>query len=669
MTKIITENFKTETTHSLYDSLALHNYYVMASASLTDPEFEVKPTITNTEKAKRDFQRKVVFANRVTQDSARYMFFENPWLRGTVYDQYDDTRDIEELNMYVTLQEDGDTSPYIVLKCLDNNNGATSEEIPGAVDAKNYRVVQTQDGYVWQYMFSIPKSQVEQYRTPTSLPLPLYPDDGGGYGDPDVVRNARENISRIDIESTPIGQFNQYLFGLATTEGNASDVQSIDSRETATTGVRQVTLTTTSVTGRSLYTETNAYKNMYLRHPSGKLYDVLGSETEQNNLQLTVRTGDTNDSFTPSAESGPVQCQLVIKILVSNSERGKAVPNDQQTVPEEFDCKAYGVLNTEGTLTKIGFERRGQRYKFATARVVYPPFLKTSVKASGQETILRAVVSPKGGHGSDPISELAMSRLSVVTNFSGQFLETPDANTYSIVGLVKDPVLLDEDGASTTPADGTASHRVDNRLKITIRGDTSGAIVANNYIEQYIKIIDIRLAQALVSYTITDSGNMTSSDFIALGASDNEVGTVFTPTQAQLDLIDASKYAKVSHVTDKVDTEAPEYSYDLEIITARVHQVHNYLQNVDVPGDTDGLGSTEISFVDYYGDFASKFQKGIFYIKEKESDLLSINNKIAEIISYGEYQPYTGDLLHFIDFSPITREAEKTEKIKFTFDF
>ena len=199
------------------------------------------------------------------------MFFENPWLRGTVYDQYDDTKDIEELNMYVTLQEDGETSPYIVLKCLDNNNGATSEEIPGAVDAKNYRVVQTQDGYVWQYMFSIPKGQVEQYRTPTSLPLPLYPDDGGGYGDPDVVRNARENISRIDIESTPIGQFNQYLFGLATTEGNASDVQSIDSRETATSGVRQVTLTTTSVTGRSLYTETNAYKNMYLRHPSGKL--------------------------------------------------------------------------------------------------------------------------------------------------------------------------------------------------------------------------------------------------------------------------------------------------------------------------------------------------------------------------------------------------------------
>ena len=88
-----------------------------------------------------------------------------------------------------------------------------------------------------------------------------------------------------------------------------------------------------------------------------------------------------------------------------------------------------------------------------------------------------------------------------------------------------------------------------------------------------------------------------------------------------------------------------------------------------MPGDSEGLGSTEISFVDYYGDFASKFQKGIFYIKEKESDLLSINNKIAEIISYGEYQPYTGDLLHFIDFSPITRETEKTEKIKFTFDF
>ena len=106
MTKIITENFKTETTHSLFDSLASDNYYVMASTSLNATEFDQESTITNTQFDKRDFQKKVIFANRVTQDNARYMFFEKPWLRGTVYDEFDDTKDIEQLNMYVTVQED-----------------------------------------------------------------------------------------------------------------------------------------------------------------------------------------------------------------------------------------------------------------------------------------------------------------------------------------------------------------------------------------------------------------------------------------------------------------------------------------------------------------------------------------------------------------------------------
>ena len=75
MTKIITENFKTETTHSLFDSLASDNYYVMASTSLNSTEFAKESTITNTQFDKRDFQKKVIFANRVTQENARYMFY------------------------------------------------------------------------------------------------------------------------------------------------------------------------------------------------------------------------------------------------------------------------------------------------------------------------------------------------------------------------------------------------------------------------------------------------------------------------------------------------------------------------------------------------------------------------------------------------------------------
>ena len=653
MPKIITENFKVENTHALFDTLSSDNYYIMASTSVTPTEFEQAPGITNSQVDKRDFQRKVIFANKLGPKSARYMFLENSWQRGTVYDQYDDTKDIETLNMIVTIQIDSD---FMVLKCLDNNNGAPSQEIPGTVDETNYSKVSTEDGYVWQYMFTVTSSEAEMYRTPTSLPLPTYPEDGGGYGDFKVAQRTQEDISRIDVVSTPIGQFNQYLFGRATDISNASDVQTITSKETVIKGVREITVSTTAITGRTLYTERNSYKNMYLRHnESGKLYDVLGSETIENTIKLTVRTGDTNDSFTPSAVSGAVQCQLVIKVLVSNS-----------TIEGET-CKAYGVLDENGTLKRVSFElteqynSRGTGYKFATAQVVYPPFLKTSVQASGQETTLRAVVSPRGGHGSDPISELAMSRLAFVANFSGSNINTPNSNFYSMAGLIKNPIMLDANGDNTIPTNPETGHVIDNRLKIVCDGNIVAKVSANNYIEQYIEHISIQQAENGVSYTIIDVGNLGDSDqFITFGVptvADIKPGTTFVARD--LEQLQVGSEATLARVTTKVDREDAEYDYSIEVIKARVHQV----------SFSSATQKTTIALVDHYGNFESEFQKGVFYINEEESSAVSINNAIAEEITYGEYQVYSGDLLHFIDFSPIERTASTIEKVKFTFDF
>ena len=653
MPKIITENFKVENTHALFDTLSSDNYYIMASTSITPSEFELGDSITNSQVDKRDFQRKVIFANKIGPKSARYMFLENSWQRGTVYDQYDDTKDIETLNMVVTIQIDSD---FMVLKCLDNNNGAPSQEIPGTVDETNYTKVSTEDGYVWQYMFTVKGSDAELYRTPTSLPLPTYPENGGGYGDFNVAQRTQEDISRVDIVSTPLGQFNQYLFGRATDISNGSDVQTITSKETVVKGVREVTVSTTAITGRTLYTERNSYRNMYLRHnESGKLYDVLASETVENTIKLTVRTGDTNDSFTPSAVSGAVNCQLVIKVLVTNS-----------TIEGET-CKAYGVLDENGTLKRVSFEltdqfnSRGTNYKFATAQLVYPPFLKASVRASGQETVLRAIVSPKGGHGSDPISELAMSRLAFVANFSGSNLNTPNSNTYSMAGLIKNPTLLDANGNSTIPENPETSHIVDNRLKIICDGNVLSKVSDNNYVEQYIEHISIQRAENGVSYTIIDVGNLGDSDqFITFGVSDPvdiKPGTTFVAQN--IEQLQIGSEATLAKVTTKVDREDVEYDYSVEVLRARVH-ASSY---------SAATQKTTISLVDYYGDFESDFQPGVIYINEKESSTVSINNVIAENIIYGEYQVYSGDLLHFIDFSPIERTASTIEKVKFTFDF
>ena len=130
MAKVITENFKVETTNELFNSFKNQNstlsanfltqlqaydtnessfalstqqenaiksmvddqltslrpesnYYIVASTSLESTTGV--PSISNTQKSKRDFQRKVIFGNKISESSARYMFYENSWSSGTIY--------------------------------------------------------------------------------------------------------------------------------------------------------------------------------------------------------------------------------------------------------------------------------------------------------------------------------------------------------------------------------------------------------------------------------------------------------------------------------------------------------------------------------------------------------------------------------------------------------
>jgi hypothetical protein len=190
------------------------------------------------------------------------------------------------------------------------------------------------------------------------------------------------------------------------------------------------------------------------------------------------------------------------------------------------------------------------------------------------------VVSPTGGHGSDMISELGMSRLSVITNFSGEDVAIPDANTYTKVGLIKNPFFTD----STFPT------QFDNRTSIVISGDHTATATAGHYVQQTIALDDI----------------------------------------------------------------------NSETITTRIHE------------SVYSGGNTTIYLVDYYGDFKNTFQTGNILVKANlattTASTLAINNASNDV-TYGKYSPYSGQVLHFVDFDPIQRQATRKEKIKFIFDF
>ena len=617
MAKITTENFRIETSNELFNSFkdeSDSNYYIMASSI-----DKVNP-ISNTQKEKRDFQRRVIFGNKVTDANTRYMFYKNNWVSGTIYDDFDDEEDITLKNTVVTVPDGADN--FGVFKCIENNNGGVSTVTPSFIniDPATYLFIATDDNYVWKYMFTVSASDAAVYQTTDSLPLP-YP----AYGDAQVIAAASESISQIIIEEPEPNQFSNYLFGAATDSSNSSNVivlSAVSAVQNA--NIKNLVVSITSKDGFLLYDSPNAYVNMYLKTPSGGLYDILASSSAASDkINITIATADT---IALTADY-----QVVPKINVS------------QSTLTGTRCKAYGIIDQYGTLVRVGFETKGTEYKFATAEVAYPE----SLKEAGTTT-LRCVVSPRGGHGSNPIAELAMSRLAVITNFLGDSLTIPDSNTYTKVGLVKNPTF----------SDGVYLDSFDNRASITLTGNQTAVALPGYYIQQYIKTVAVSELEAGTTYVITSLGNTTPANWnTAAGTLDIEyaVGATFTAADVEIIGTGTVSTSRLAPGSDNI------LNLGDEIVSARIHEsIYN-----------SSADTTVVYLVDYYGNFENAFHKGTIYVKESLSgttaDSLSINTSTD--IVYGKYTPYTGEVLHYVDFSPITRQIERKEKIKFIFDF
>ena len=606
MAKIITENFKVETTKELFGSFVSNNATVssnfatslgvydtsnslsLSSSNVSDitgivntqlanlnPESDYyimgssidKPnSIANTQFEKREFERRVIFGNKVGVDEIRYMFNINNWAADTVYDDFDDTQDASLLNMIVTVVND--EGNYYVFKCLDNNNGGPSTSAPSLneIDTSTYELIISSDGYVWKYMFSVTSAEAQVFATTDSLPLP-YP----ALGDTLVQSGAKEGLSQIVITNTPSGLFSKCVFGPGTTTADASTVAcETVTQDSALTTKKSIVVKISPKSGSFLDTSDNSYANLYLWRSDGKVFDVITSAQPSGTgqyINIVISTSETVTSFTQGGKT----YKLLPKIRVSRST-SSGTP-----------CVAYGIIDQFGTLTKVAFTTKGSEYKYATAKLILP----AGVAASANEqnltaTSLRPIISPTGGHGSNAIAEMSMSRLGVVTNFSGEDVLTPNANFYTKVALVKNPIFND----ATKPA------QLDNRTVVTLTGDVTSVASVGRYIAQTISLGD-------------------------------SLGT--------------------------------------EQVVGKIHQ-----------SVYDGTTNTKVYLVDYTGDFQNSFQTGKIFIKTDPALAnavtagIDINNSN---VVYGNYKAYSGDILHFVDFDPIQRQADRKEKIKFIFDF
>lgn len=367
----------------------------------------------------------MLFGKKVNEDDVSLMIDRNEWTINTVYDMYDD-KDVllSQKKFFVSVKEGGQ---WHVFKCIDNNNSAPSLYSPspsGLVDSTSLPTIlattssisadhfyQTNDGYVWMYMYSIPNVVYDKFATSGFIPL-----TSSYTATPPYVGS----IETIVVKTK--GANYLYTTGIInTTNLNPTNTKFY------------VTPTTTSV-----FEVTNAYKDygMYCEK-TGEVKKIVSSGTEK----IVVNGSDTYVSYieieSPFARqiATGITCEISPYVQITDMSGGtQAAARSQMSAVDAGAIDRIVMINT------------GKDYTNPTVTITGNPgyyqlgaWITTNTIATAT-----AIVSPPRGHGRDLVNELFADKVCVSVDFIGN--THPSSNTtftssYKEYGLMSNPVF------------------------------------------------------------------------------------------------------------------------------------------------------------------------------------------------------------------------------------
>jgi hypothetical protein len=160
--------------------------------------------------------------------------------------------------------------------------------------------------------------------------------------------------------------------------------------------------------------------------------------------QLRFTTSDYIPVRTISADDGSTQWQTqntAIDGAINNIlliTRGNSYSNTNNVVVtitgDGSEANASAVINvTSGNVTSINISSYGSLYTYATVNIS---------GGGGTGATARAIISPPGGHGYNPLYELGGSNLVLNPSLSGvEDTNLPPTNDFRQIAILKDPIV------------------------------------------------------------------------------------------------------------------------------------------------------------------------------------------------------------------------------------
>jgi hypothetical protein len=423
--KLVTTNFNVESAASFVGSFVNNDYFVFAGkhtpypgsdSNLTTPNNSVKST-------NHDVYDNMIFAKRITSSDLSHVIPKYLWTANTFYHKYDHTDGSLYDKRFYTVVDDG--TEFNVYKCLFNaSNSSITVNSTTAPSIKSTDPFPTGDNYIWKYMYSISKTQYEKFATTNYIP---------------VISNTTVQtaavpgtIEIVDILTRGQGYDNYISNGVfRTTDLAVGGVDTVygapDTAEAEDDYYRGcvIKITNSSVGATGQYRRIIDYRGV-----GGQKIFILNAPF----------------SVAPAA-ADEYEVYPYVYIWGDGSEtttaEGRAI----------IDATANSIVEIEMLSVGAGY-RYGESYAGKTSDTIPIAIssafidLPASIQNSANFTsaTLQPIVSPPGGHGSDPLKELGAKRVCISTKFNNsEGGKIPVENDFRQVGLIKNPLFTNVD--------------------------------------------------------------------------------------------------------------------------------------------------------------------------------------------------------------------------------
>jgi hypothetical protein len=351
-----------------------------------------------------DIWRNMIALKKFQTSDVSHVVPRYQWTSGTVYSEYDD----DDATLYEK-QFYASTIEGRVYKCIDNNQGVVSTVKPTTTDSSNIEL--TSDGYRWKYMYTISSGEALKFQTNAFMPVKtLSANDGSAQWS---VQQGASNgaIQHVKVLAGGTGY-------LSTTNTFQTVVNSsffvIKSNASAIDG---------SYVGSSLYISEGA--------GSGQIRKVVKYWGANNTLVV-------NTAFT-SVPNTTSRYVISPTVTIRGDSGLTAVSRATAYVSNTFG----------GQVRRITVVSQGRSYSSANVTI-------TANSVYGRGAAAHAIISPRGGHGKDPVDELFGTSIIMNVKVSGSESNTfPTNNDFRIIGVVRDPLLANGRFANSSVIDQT----------------------------------------------------------------------------------------------------------------------------------------------------------------------------------------------------------------------